>query len=113
MAFDETRADEMRADLGVEPGLSEKKMFGGVCFLLHGNMLGGYGPKGALYRPGKAAEADALAIDGVSPMMSGTRRMSGFVRLADDAFDDAALRNRLTEMSLAHVAGLPPKEPKE
>ncbi|WP_428925407.1 TfoX/Sxy family protein [Marinibacterium sp. SX1] len=110
MAYDEARADLMRADFGVEPGLGEKRMFGGICFLLHGNMLGGYGPKGALYRPGKTAEPDFLAIDGVAPMMQGRRRMSGFVRLDDGAFDDATLRQRLTDASLAHVAGLPPKE---
>lgn len=110
MAYDTDRADVMRADFGVEPGLSEKPMFGGICFLLFGNMLGGYGPKGALYRPGKEAEADVLALDGVTPMMSGSRRMGGFVRLTEDAFGDAALRQTLTDLSLAHVAGLPPKE---
>ena len=110
MAYDQVRADIMRADFGVEPGLSEKPMFGGICFLLHGNMVGGIGPKGALYRPGKTAEAEMLALDGVLPMMQGSRRMGGFVRLDDGAFDDATLRQRLTDASLAHVAGLPPKE---
>lgn len=110
MAYDETRAELMRADFGVEPGLSEKKMFGGICLLLHGNMLAGYGPKGALYRPGKAAEGEVLALDGVEPMMQGTRRMGGFVRVPADVFDDDALRQKLTQLSLAHVAGLPPKE---
>ena len=110
MAYDESRAEIMRADFGFEPGLSEKPMFGGICFLLHGNMLGAYGPQGALYRPGKAVEAQVLSRDGVSPMMQGTRRMGGFVRVPADVFDDDALRQKLTQLSLAHVAGLPPKE---
>ncbi len=110
MAYSQTQADTMRADLGPLPGLSEKKMFGGLCFLLHGNMIGGVGGQGALYRPGKDRETAALALPGVTPMVMGARRMGGFVRLSDDRFDDDETRTRLTELALAHVAGLPPKE---
>ncbi|MCE8009605.1 TfoX/Sxy family protein [Aestuariivita sp.] len=109
MAYDSDMAETMRADLGVEPGLSEKKMFGGLCFFLDGNMTCGVGGQGALYRPGKAAEARALAHDAVSPMIMGTRRMGGFVRLSDDGFADDDLRKTLTQMSLAHAASLPVK----
>ncbi|MBJ6370658.1 TfoX/Sxy family protein [Sedimentitalea arenosa] len=110
MAYREDMAETMRADLGVEPGLSEKKMFGGPCFLLHGNMIGGIGKDGALYRPGKPNEATAPRLDGVTPMQMGTRRMGGFVRLDDDGFADATTRRKLTEIALAFVASLPPKE---
>ncbi len=110
MPYSETMAETMRADLGVEPGLSEKKMFGGLCFLLHGNMIGGIGKQGALYRPGKPNEPAALALPGVTPMVMGGRKMGGFVRLDDDGFADDATRQKLTEISLAFVASLPPKQ---
>ncbi|MEY8830836.1 TfoX/Sxy family protein [Sedimentitalea sp. XS_ASV28] len=102
-------ADIMRADLGIGPGLSEKKMFGGICFLLHGNMIGAIGKDGALYRPGKPNEAEVLELPGVTPMVMGGRRMGGFVRLGAEAFADDTTRRRLTEISLGFVASLPPK----
>ncbi len=110
MPYSEAMAETMRADLGVLPGLSEKKMFGGLCFLLHGHMIGGIGKDGALYRPGKPNEAAALALSGVTPMVMGGRRMGGFVRLDDDGFADDANRRKLTGIALAFVAGLPPKQ---
>ena len=47
MAYDEGLAEQMRADLGDLPGLSEKKMFGGIAFLQHGNMICGVHSGGA------------------------------------------------------------------
>lgn len=110
MSFDTGMAETMRADLGLQNGLSEKKMFGGLCFPLNGNMFGGIGTNGALYRPGKRNEADALALPGVTPLEMGGRRMGGFVRLDDDGFADEATRRKLTEITLGFVASLPPKE---
>jgi hypothetical protein len=52
-------ANQMRADLGLLPDLSEKKMFGGLCFLLNGHMVCGVHKGGAMYRPGKPREAEA------------------------------------------------------
>ncbi|MGH1423246.1 MAG: TfoX/Sxy family protein [Pseudooceanicola sp.] len=101
-------AETMRADLGVEPGLSEKKMFGGLCFLLHGHMVCGVHKGGAMYRPGKPREADALDA-GAQPLSFTGRPMGGMVELDNASFQDAALRAKLTEMSLANAASLPPK----
>lgn len=108
MPYNETQAETMRADLGVEPGLSEKKMFGGLCFLLHGNMVCGVHKGGAMYRPGKDREAEALAA-GAQPLSFTGRKMGGMVEIEGAAFDDDALRAKLTELSLANAASLPPK----
>ncbi|MFV0515650.1 MAG: TfoX/Sxy family protein [Jhaorihella sp.] len=108
MPYSEHIAETMRADLGAAPGLSEMKMFGGLCFLLHGNMVCGVMRDAAMYRPGKAARPEALALPGVEPMEMGGRRMGGFVQVAGDALATAT-RARLTELSLAHAASLPPK----
>ncbi|SDC93581.1 TfoX/Sxy family protein [Ruegeria marina] len=108
MAYSETMAETMRADLGVEPGLSEKKMFGGLCFLLHGNMVCGVTRDGAMYRPGKTHEGEALEL-GAQPLSFTGRPMGGMVELDAGAFEDDALRAKLIEFSLAHAASLPPK----
>jgi len=109
MPYVEHMAETMRADLGVVPGLSEKKMFGGLCFLLHGNMVAGLGKDGAFYRAGKPNEAEAMALSGTGPMVMGARRMGGFVRLDAGGFDAAATRRKLTDIALAFTASLPPK----
>ncbi|MEM8729433.1 MAG: TfoX/Sxy family protein [Pseudomonadota bacterium] len=109
MAYSEAAAEIMRADLGVEPGLSEKKMFGGLCFLLHGHMVCGVMKDYAMYRPGKVREAEALAA-GAQPLSFTGRRMGGLVEVDLSAFDDPDLRSKLTDLALAHAASLPPKD---
>ena len=109
MPYSEQMAETMRADLGVEPGLSEKKMFGGLCFLLHGHMVCGVHKGGAMYRPGKPREAQALAA-GAEPLSFTGRPMGGMVELDESAFTDDATRATLTELSLANAASLPPKK---
>lgn len=102
--------DVMREDLGALPGLSEKKMFGGLCFLLDGNMVCGISKRLAMYRVGKAREAEALRVVGTEPMIHGGRPMGGFVVLDINTFhDDAAARAALTRYAVAHAASLPPK----
>lgn len=108
MAYSEDMAETMRADLGVEPGLTEKKMFGGMAFMLHGNMVCGVHKDGAMFRVGKDCEADALAL-GAGPMTFTGRKMGGMVELDEGGFADADLRRKLTDMSLANAASLPPK----
>ena len=108
MPYSEQMADLMRADLGLHPGLSEKKMFGGLCFLLHGHMVCGVHKGGAMFRPGKPREAEALAL-GADPLSFTGRPMGGMVELDEGGFADDALRTRLVELSLTNAASLPPK----
>lgn len=108
MAYSEDMAEIMRSDLGLEPGLTEKKMFGGLCFLFQGNMVCGVTKDGAMYRPGKEREAEALAA-GAHPLSFTGRPMGGMVELDAGSFEDADLRATLTEFSLANAASLPPK----
>lgn len=107
MAYDEALADAMREDLGAAPGLSEKRMFGGLCFLLNGNMVCGVHKDGFMYRVGKAAEAEALELEGARPLSFTGRKMGGMVETDADLPD--ATRTGLTNMALAHAAGLPAK----
>lgn len=100
----------MRDDLGDMPGLSEKPMFGGLCFLSHGNMICAARAGRAMYRVGRPRYPDALALPGTAPMIHGGREKPGYVWLHDPHLSDDATRARLTGWALACVAALPPKE---
>ena len=106
----EELADRIRALIGHKPGITEKKMFGGICFLLYGNMVVGSMKSGALLmRVGPERYEDALARPGTGPMIMGDRQMSGFVEVTDDGIaDDDALKDSL-DYAEAFVATLPPK----
>ena len=108
MPFSEHMAETMRADLGFQPGLTEKKMFGGLCFLLHGNMVCGVTKDGGMYRVGKDNEQAALDL-GALPLSFTGRKMGGMVELDAGGFEDDTLRQKLTELSLANAASLPAK----
>lgn len=109
MAYDDGMAEAMRADLGELPGLSEKKMFGGLCFMLNGNMICGVHAGGAMFRPGKSREVEALALAGVEPLSFTGRPMGGMVEVDEAAYADDDVRAALTQLSLANAASLPAK----
>ena len=90
-------------------GLARKAMFGGWVWLLHGNLLCGARHEGMLVRLGKGQDDWALAIDGVEPMFSGTRRMQGWVRAAPPVYADRASRQQLLDRALAFARRLPRK----
>ena len=68
MAYDAGLAEVLREDLQGEPGLDEKKMFGGLAFLRHGHMVCGLYREGGMFRVGKPNMEAALSEAGVTPM---------------------------------------------
>lgn len=108
MAWDEGLAQLMRDDLAGEP-VVEKKMFGGLAFLLNGHMVCGIHKGGAMFRVGKPNEAEALSVPGARPMMFTGRAMAGMIDLSDEATADDARRGRVMGLALAFVRSLPPK----
>ena len=108
MPWDEGLAQLLRDDLAAE-AVTEKKMFGGLAFLLNGHMVCGIHKGGAMFRVGKPNEAAALAVPGASPMMFTGRPMSGMVDCSDEACADDGRRGRLMALSLSFVQALPPK----
>ena len=99
----------MRDDLADEAGISEKKMFGGLCFLLNGHMLCGVNAKGMMFRVGKTREAKARAIDGAGPMQFTGRPMGGMIDVTEEAFVDDARRAEWLQLAMANARALPPK----
>ncbi len=109
MAFDPEIYELLARDLAATPDISEKKMFGGVAFMLAGNMLCGVHKNGAMYRVGKGNQDRAQELDGVGPMQFTGRAMGGFVDASREALDHDATRAALLEMALSFVATLPAK----
>jgi hypothetical protein len=109
MAYDEGLADVIRRALAGRPGITERRMFGGLAFMLDGNMLCGTYRDGGMYRVGKAHAAAALALPGVRPMAMGGRTMPGLVEVGAAGFTDPDLRDRLMGLALDFVGGLPAK----
>ncbi len=109
MAYDEGHASLMRDDLQEVDGITEKKMFGGLCFLLHGNMVCGVHKGGGMARIGKSREAEALKIDGTAPLSFTGRPMGGMVDLSEALLEDDARRAAVLKLALENAASLPPK----
>lgn len=83
-------------------------MFGGVCFLLRGNMLCGSAREGFMFRVGKEQDGAALARPGARPMDFTGKKFAGFVWVDPESCDARALR-RWIAMAERFVGGLPAK----
>jgi hypothetical protein len=102
--------DRIRSALAGMSGVAEIRMFGGTCFTLNGNMLVGTMKDGGLLaRVGETGEAEALARPGAARMNFTGREMKGFVIVAPDVLDDAALKQWIA-MASAYVAPMPAKK---
>ena len=109
MARDRDLEDVVRADLGFRAGLSERPMFGGLAWLIDGNLLCGARKEGMLVRLGKGNDAWALETAGIAQMIMGGRVMEGWVRASPEACTDSVLRRRLISEAVVFVDTLPPK----
>lgn len=114
MAYSELTAMRIRDALqagGVTT--SEKRMMGGVIFMIAGHMLMGLktlktGQEQFMFRVGKDNEDKALAITGTRPMVHGDRRMPGFLFVLEDDCPAEAFTS-LMAMACDYVSSLPPK----
>jgi TfoX/Sxy family transcriptional regulator of competence genes len=111
MAIDEDLAGRMRTVLAGIGAVREVRMFGGLCFILNGNMLAGTSKRGLLVRVGKARYAQALARAHVRPMEMTGRPMEGYIFVDPPPDDERALRDWL-ELAAGFVNTLPAKVPK-
>ena len=109
MAYDEGLAQLLRDELAEVPGVSERKMFGGLCFQVNGHMVCGVHQGGGMARVGKVAEPEALTIPGVAPMSFTGRKMGGMVDVTEATLVDDALRARIVSMALSYARSLPAK----
>ena len=111
MAYDEGLAERIREILAAETGLSERKMFGGLAFMLDGHMCCGIVGDEMMIRNGAQRADAALDPPHVRPMDFTGRPMRGMVYVAPAGLRGAALR-RWLDQAIAHARSLPPKQPK-
>ena len=112
MGYDEALAGRIRDLIGPDPELTEKKMFGGLAFLIHGNLaISASGHGGVLVRV-DPAQSDALvgATSATVAVMQG-REMPGWLRVGpEDLASDDDL-SRWVDIGTGHARSLPPKPP--
>jgi len=112
MAYDEGLAQRIREMIEERPGGSEKRMFGGLCFLLRDHMIAGVVGSELMVRVGAGAYREALSRPHAREMDFTGRALTGFVYVGEDGIaEDEDLRAWL-EQGIAHAEGLPPKQPK-
>jgi TfoX/Sxy family transcriptional regulator of competence genes len=108
MPYDPALAQAMRKALSRRKDIVEKKMFGGYCWMLDGNMLCGVEVGRYMFRVGKAQEAEALARAGARPMDITGKPMAGFVWV-DAAHAEAGKLIDWIELAANYVGSLPKK----
>jgi TfoX/Sxy family transcriptional regulator of competence genes len=111
MALHEDLAARMRAVLAGAGAVREVRMFGGLCFMLNGNMVAGTSKRGLLVRVGTDRQPDALTRPDAKPMEMAGRLMQGYILVDPTPQDERVLRDWL-ELAVAFVKTLPPKPPK-
>lgn len=109
MAFDEELAARIRGQLGEVP-VTEQRMFGGLAFLVGGNLaVAASGQGGLMVRVDPAQSEELTSADGVSRMVMRGKEMDGWLLVTSNAVrsdDDLA---RWVQVGTAYASSLPPK----
>jgi len=105
---DQELAASVRAALLGAGAIREVKMFGGIGFMLNGNLIAGASKRGLLLRVGKDRQREALALPGARPMEMKGRTMEGYIYVDHPALHDRAVQACI-RLALPHVLSLPPK----
>ena len=107
MPYDE-ELDARLMDIVAPLDVDRRKMFGGTCLLLHGNMMAGVFKESLILRLGEPAAADALGEPHVRPFDITGRPMRGWVMVDPPGTDGTALADWV-ERARGFVESLPPK----
>lgn len=110
MAYDTELAERLAARLAGEPDLTEKRMFGGLAFLLSGHLtVAASGHGGMLLRIDPAQQEALLQDPLAAPFVSQGREMAGWLRVDLDAAAPDEDLHRWVGLAVAYVRTLPPK----
>lgn len=107
MGYDEGLAARVRAAAGERPGITEKKMFGGLCLLSHGNMFAGIQGEVLMARVGPDRHDEAVGRPHARIMDFSGRPMRGFVYVDPDGIRTDEQLAEWVALSLAFVDTLP------
>lgn len=109
MAFDETLADRIRKRLGKHAGLAEKKMFGGIAFLLNGNMCVGVHGKDLIVRLDPEKTEKALSEPNTRRFDLTGRPMKGWMLVEPPGLASDADLKKWIDIATKFAASLPKK----
>jgi TfoX/Sxy family transcriptional regulator of competence genes len=110
MAYDEDLADRIRELLGPQKGVEEKRMFGGLAFLINGNMSVAVSGRGGLMVRVPPDETEKLlARDHVEPMVMAGRETRGWLRVRGDGVKTKRQLQSWVTRGVDYASSLPPK----
>ena len=109
MAYDTALASRVRDLLGENPEITEREIFGGIAFLLSGNMAVGVSRDELMVRIDPDDYDEALAMTGVRAFDMTGRPMRGWILVAPEATAELADLQQWVETGFDFAATLPPK----
>jgi TfoX/Sxy family transcriptional regulator of competence genes len=109
MAFSEILAQRVRDQLYPMTTADEKKMFGGIAFMVRGNMAVGVNQEDLIVRVGLENYEAALKNPGVDLFKPTGKPMAGWITVASDGYQTDDALNHWIEMALEFVKTLPAK----
>ncbi|WP_123028992.1 TfoX/Sxy family protein [Mycolicibacterium stellerae] len=110
MAYDEELANRIRELLGPQKGIEEKRMFGGLAFLINGNMsVAASGRGGLMVRVPPDETEKLLARDHVEPMVMAGRETRGWLRVSVDGIRTKRQLQPWVARGVDYAKSLPPK----
>jgi len=109
VAYDQALAERVRG-LVARPGVAEKRMFGGLAFLLHGHLAVAASSRGGLLVRVDPAEGERLLTQaGAEPMVMSGRPTRGWLHVRADAVAEQAALQTWVERGVRYAESLPPK----
>lgn len=109
MAYDEDLADQIRARISDRTGVSEREMFGGIAFMINGNMAVGVSGDELMVRVGKDAHEDAISRPGARTFDMGARPMRGWINVSSEGFTTGEQFASWVDQGVAFAESLPAK----
>lgn len=109
MAYDHQIADEIRTAIGSRPSVTEREMFGGIAFMVNGNMAVGVSGDELMVRVGKDAHDDAISRRGARTFDMGARPMRGWISVAAEGFSTEEDFASWVSRGVSYAESLAPK----
>lgn len=109
MGYDEGLAQRIRELLRDMPGFVEKKMFGGVGYLLHGNMACGVNKDNLIVRLGPERDEEAMGMPHTKPFNITVRPMKGWVMVMAEGYESDEDLGDWVQQGIDFALSLPPK----
>ena len=109
MAYNEELAARIRISIEGSPGVSERKMFGGMAFMIYGNMCCGVINDDLMVRVGSDSHEASLALPHARPMDFTGRPMKGMVFVGPEGINDDGVLSEWIDRGVTFAQSLPKK----